>query len=376
MTDLAPATDRARVSTLELFFDLVFVFTVTQITEVVDHHPDITGIGQGLMLLVVLYWMYGGFAWLTNAMGTDGTAQRLTVLVGMAALFVCSQAVPEAFDESGIAMGIAYLSLTVLHLAGFRWLGGSSSNVATGRLARLNVTAGLLVLAAGWTNGWADWLLWGAATALFLGELVRTSVAGRFVVQPSHFAERHGLMIIIVLGESVISVALAAREQHLDLRLVTGCLLGIAAVVALWWAYFVGDDEAAAVRLRAAQGPALARLALVGYDLTHMVMIAGVIGVAAGTRLGLADLLGQSEPAGAWLIAGGAATFLAATAVFRGILGFAAPLPRAVGAAVLLATAPIGIYLGAAQQLGVVAVVVGVTIAAGRPARRVSIDAA
>lgn len=362
--------DSARVSNLELFFDLVFVFTVTQITEVVDRHPDASGIGQGLLLLVVLYWMYGGFSWLTNAMGTEGARQRVTVLAGMAALFVCSQAVPEAFGDAGVVIGVGYLTLTLLHLAGFRWLSGGRATGAALRLAPLNLAGALMVLAAGWTHGLADWLLWGGAAALFLGELIRTSVSGRFTLQPTHFAERHGLTVMIVLGESVISVALAAREQRLDLRLIAGCLLGVAAVAAMWWAYFVGDNDEAAAQLKAAPARLRPRMATVGYDLSHMAMIAGVIGVAAGTRLGLADLLAPATTVAGWLIGGGAAIFLAATALFRWRLGFASPVPRLIGAAVVLATVPVGHLVGSAQQLGVIALVIAMMIAADRPHRR------
>ena len=127
-TSRGPGPDTSRVSTLELFFDLVFVFTVTQVTQVIDHQPDPAGVAQGVLILVVLFWMYGGFAWLTNAIGTDGTPQRLIVLAGMAALFVCSQAVPQAFGDDGIVIGVGFLVLTLLHLAGFLWLGGPAGS--------------------------------------------------------------------------------------------------------------------------------------------------------------------------------------------------------------------------------------------------------
>ena len=259
MESSTPTTgDSVRVSTLELFFDLVFVFTVTQVTQVIDHRPDAAGVLQGVLILAVLFWMYGGFAWLTNAMGTDSTPQRLVVLLGMAALFVCSQAVPQAFGDDGIVFGIAFLVLTLLHLAGFLWFAGPRGGATIAPFAPVNIGGALLILAAGWVTGAWDWILWGSATVLFAASHLRSG-HHRMTVRPGHFAERHGLMIIIVLGESVISVALAAQDQVLDLSLIGGCLLGVAAIAAMWWAYFVRRrrDRRRAPRCRARQPPIL-----------------------------------------------------------------------------------------------------------------------
>jgi low temperature requirement protein LtrA len=359
-----PLEDGARVSTLELFFDLVFVFTVTQVTQVIDRDPDPAGVAQGVLILAVLFWMYGGFAWLTNAMGTQGTVQRLIVLAGMAALFVCSQAVPEAFGEDGIVIGVAFLILTLLHVAGFAWLGGPAASAVLPRFAPINIAGALMILAAGWVTGVWDWLLWGGATVLFASSHLR-SAHHRMEVRPAHFAERHGLMIIIVLGESVISVALAAQDQQLDLRLIGGCLLGVAAIATMWWAYFARDDEIAAEHLAAAEGPRQSWMARVGYDASHLVMIITIIGLAAGTRLGLDDLLAPASPAGAWLIAGGAAGYLAATGLFRWAMQVGSGWPRLVGALVCLASVAVGAWWGTAQQLGVVAVITGCSVALG-----------
>ncbi len=364
-TSRGPGPDTSRVSTLELFFDLVFVFTVTQVTQVIDHQPDPAGVAQGVLILVVLFWMYGGFAWLTNAIGTDGTPQRLIVLAGMAALFVCSQAVPQAFGDDGIVIGVGFLVLTLLHLAGFLWLGGPAGSPVMTLFGPINIAGALLILAAGWVTGLWDWVLWGAAALLFASSHIR-SAHHRMSVRPAHFAERHGLMIIIVLGESVISVALAAQDEPLDAQLIGGCLLGVAAIAAMWWAYFVGDDEIAAERLAASSGPRQSWMARIGYDVSHLTMIIGIIGLAAGTRLGLSGLLAPAPTAGAWLIGGGSAVYLAATALFRWALEVGSVWPRLLGAACCLATVPAGLWWGTAQQLGVVAAVTALAIALGR----------
>lgn len=361
MTDPAPD----RVSTLELFFDLVFVFTITQVTQVIDHQPDPGGVAQGVLVLAVLFWMYGGFAWLTNVMGADGARQRVIILAGMAALFVCSQAVPRAFGEDGLVVGLGFLALTLLHLIGFVWLGGAAARSAILRFVPINLGGAAMILVAGWVTGLWDWVLWTAATALFAVSHLR-SANHRMTVRPAHFAERHGLMIIIVLGESLISVALAAQAHPLDARLVGGCLVGVVAIATMWWAYFVGDDEIAAEHLAAASGTHQSWMARVGYDVSHLVMIIGIVWVAAGTRLGVEDLFTPAGTAGALLVGGGAATYLAATALFRWALDVGVARPRLAGVAGCLASAWVGSAWGTAAQLGTVAVVIALVIALGR----------
>ncbi|MGO2534232.1 low temperature requirement protein A, partial [Arthrobacter rhombi] len=357
------------VSTLELFFDLVFVFTVTQVTQVIDLHPDPAGIAQAILILAILFWMYGGFAWLTNAMGTDGTLQRLIVLTGMAALFVCSQAIPQAFGEAGIVLGIGFLLLTLVHLAGFLWLQGPREDVSIRLVAPVNLTGALMVLAAGWVTGAGDWILFGGAALLFASSHLRPS-GHRLAVRPGNFAERHGLMIIIVLGESIISVALAAQSQELDIPLITGGLLGVAAIAAMWWAYFVGDDDLAAKHFAAASGAQQSWMARIGYDISHLLMIIGIIGVAAGIRLDLGHLSSPAPVVSAWLVGGGVAVYLSATGLFRWALQVGPAWVRLIAAAGCLGTVPVGVGLGTAQQLGAVAAITVVAIAAGHRRRR------
>ncbi len=359
-------TPTSVVSTLELFFDLVFVFTITQLTAVVDHHPGPIAAAQAALTLVVLFWMYAGFTWLTNAAGAAGVGRRLTVLTGMAALFICSLAVPEAFGADGLAFGIAYLALTLTHLIGFRRYGDEAGRRAIVRIAPINIGAALLILAAGFTVSNWDWLLWGLAAAVYLAALLGPRVSRGFTVRTGHFAERHGLMILIVLGESLISVGVAASGEQLTGRLVIGALCGFLCTTAMWWAYFVGDDEAAAQTLAEVDQSAQSRFATRGYDLTHLMMIAGVIGVAAGTRLGLPDLLLPAGQSGAILIAAGSSIYLLGTAWFRSAFRFASAGPRLAGAVGCLLTTFVGTGWGTGEQLAAVAVIVGAATAAPR----------
>ena len=355
------------VSTLELFFDLVFVFTITQVTAVVDHHPGPIAAAQAALIMVVLFWMYGGFTWLTTAGGANGVGRRITVLAGMAALFICSLAVPEAFGTGGLVFGIAYLALILIHLVGFRLFADDQGRRAILRIAPTNLAGGSLILVAGFTDSAWDWVLWGLTAALFLLTLVSRRVSSGFTIRSGHFAERHGLMILIVLGESLVSVGVAASGERLGPRLVIGALCGFLATAALWWAYFVGDDEKAAEHFAEKDETTRSGWAARGYDLTHLLMIAGVIAIAAGTRLGLPDLLAPAERPGAVLIAVGASLYLAATAWFRRMFGVASSGPRLIGAAALLLSTFAGLAFGTGQQLAVVAIVVGAVTAFPAP---------
>jgi low temperature requirement protein LtrA len=344
----------SRVSTLELFFDLVFVFTVTQVALIVEDHPTWPSVGQAVLELAAIYWMYGGFAWLTNVLGTETARQRLVVLTGMAAFLVTSLALPRAFSEDAKVFGVAYFALTLVHLGGFL-LRGSATFAAMVRVGSANLLGAALILIAGFVGGSAHWPLWIAAVAIFYLYGLLTRNTESFDIAVDHFAERHGLMILIVLGESLVSVAVAAQSERVTASLIVGALCGLAATAALWWAYFGGEDDAAAEAFAALPAQRRGNLALAGYDLPHLAMIGGILAIAAGARLSLPKLTSATETAAAALIGGGAALFLFAMAGFRFALRYRTPLPRAVTSLLMLATIPIGTEAGAAQQLAVVA---------------------
>jgi low temperature requirement protein LtrA len=355
-----------RVSTLELFFDLVFVFTITQVALVVEHHPSWRAAGQALIELAVIYWMYGGYAWLTNTLGTRTQRQRIVLLLGMAAFLGVSLAVPRAFEGDGVAFGWAYLLLNAVHLAGFVIGDVPDAGAAIRRLGSINLTAAGLLLAAGYLGGHWRWPMWIAAVLIQWGVALGARVSSSFTVDVGHFAERHGLMIIIVLGESVVSVALAAQEAPVTVRLAVGVLCGLAASAAMWWCYFAGDDERAAAAFDRLEPRRRGSVALRGYDLTHVFMLAGVVAVAAGSRHALPDLTAATDLAAATLIAGGLAAYLLALAAFRAIVRFANPVPRLAAAVAMPASIPIGTALGAAQQLLAAAAAIAVLLVVER----------
>jgi low temperature requirement protein LtrA len=352
-----------RVSTLELFFDLVFVFTITQVSTVVVQSPDVGGVARAAIQLGVIYWMYDGYAWMTNAAGPDTWQRTLLLLIGMAGFFVCALAVPGAFGEDGIVFGVGYLAITLVHLVGFLLRPGATPVASIYGMAPGNLISAGLVLAAGWTHGTADWVLWSSALVLQIATPMLTRRIQGFEFNAAHFAERHGGMILIVFGESLVSVGLAAKTRRVDPALILGALVGLAATAAMWWAYFVGDNTRAAAAFEAAPPRRRVIQVLAGYELATVVMIYGVVAVAAGTTLRVFQLMSPAPAFEAWLIAGGAMLFLLGSAGFRLALGFGPTLPRALGASLCLVAVPAGTYVAAAAGLAAIAIVIATTLA-------------
>ncbi len=352
----------ARVSTVELFFDLVFVFTITEVAAIVVESPNGAGVARAAITLSIIFWMYGGFAWLTNSNDPDSLARRSVLLGAMAAFFVCSLAVPTAFGSSGLAFGLAYLVVVLVHAGGFLVFVGGAAVGPVIRFLPWNLLSAGLILAAAWAHGTVDWILWSTAVVVQWLTPIVIRVGQNFTINTAHFGERHGLVILIVLGESLVSVALASQHEHVAPRLTIGVLAGLAAAAAMWWMYFAADDDRAVAAMDAAPADRRPIWAITGYFFAHLVMIFGILLLAAGTRLSVDDLFGATSVASAWLIACGAGLFAAGSAGFRLALHFALPGPRALGAAVCLSAVPVGRYGSAAAELAVVTAVLGLTL--------------
>ncbi|WP_460847951.1 low temperature requirement protein A [Nocardioides ultimimeridianus] len=360
------------VSTLELFFDLVFVFVVTQLSTVLEegrwHGP-----AYAALELLAVYWMYGGFSWLTNALGGSVWRQRVALGAGMFAFFVVSLAVPGAFGSDAVAFGIAYLGLTVVHTIAFLTLGRSGTFGAMIRIGSTNLVAAGLILAAAYADHTLRWALWIAAVLLQWAPPLLGFVAG-FPVAVAHFAERHGLMIIIVLGESLLSIASAALGEDVTIHLVLGTTGGLLAAFALWWCYFDGEDDAGEAALRDFAPEQRGIRALVGYDITHVLMLGGVVAIAGGTRGGLPDLAAPADTESAVLVAAGASAYLLGLVGFRLVLRHAPATLRAVAALVVLAAIPVGTSAGTSEELAVIAAIITSMLIVERLTRRSTVD--
>ena len=277
-----PEAAPLRVSTLELFFDLVFVFAITQLTGILSHDVTVIDGVRVLLIFGALWWMYDGYVWLSNARTPTLATERLLMLTGMAGFLIVGLAIPHAFGRDGVALGIGYLILVVIHAVLYQRV---NRNIA--RVAPFNLATALLIIGAGVVKGGAAYVLWAAALALLALSPLVVRVRGRFAIQPSHFAERHGALVIVVFGESVVDIGIGAEGHAVTVSLVLSAVLGLALVAALWWAYFgVGDDERAEQAMLAADPAARPALAFSGYFYPYIAMLLGVVALAAGVERG------------------------------------------------------------------------------------------
>ncbi|MGH7638016.1 MAG: low temperature requirement protein A, partial [Gemmatimonadaceae bacterium] len=287
VADVAPA---GAVLPVELFFDLVFVFTLTQLSHTLHEHLSIETLVRVVLLFGVLWWMYGGYAWLTNHVSPRHTSQRLLLFVGMAGFFLAAVAVPHAFDSAGLLFGAGYLIVVLVHLLLFTQ---SSMRAGVARLAPFNILSALLVLAAGLLRGPMVYVLWSAALLImivtpYLSRPAGPAIAESFRLAPAHFVERHGLLVIIALGESVIAIGMGVSGEQ-DAAGAAGIIaLALALPAALWWSYFA-DTHAAEHALDRAEDATRGQLAIRAYFFAHIPLMLGIVIAAAGTRALLHD---------------------------------------------------------------------------------------
>ena len=200
-----------RVSTLEIFFDLVFAFTLTQLTSVLATRLSWLAVGQVLLVFGLLWWMYGAYAWLTNSRPPVHTAERLLLLVGMAGFLIVGLAIPRGFGSYGVVLGLGYLVVVVVHAFLYYRV---NANIV--RVAPFNITSALLVTAAGLADSHSSlvaYALWIVALAVQLGSPLVVHPAGFFELRPAHFAERHSALLIVAIGESVAAVGIGAAGR-------------------------------------------------------------------------------------------------------------------------------------------------------------------
>ncbi|GAA1885858.1 low temperature requirement protein A [Asanoa iriomotensis] len=359
MTEAAatPIEPTVRVSTLELFFDLVFVFTITQLTDTLADHLDWGGLGQSLLMLAIIWWMYSGYAWLTNAMAPTSTYRRTLLLVGMAGFLVIALAIPEAFGETGWAFGVGYLVVNLVHSALFLRSAGEAAVRAATTLAPLNLLSAGLVLAGGFLPSDQRAWWWGAALAV---QFVTPYLAriGGFTINAHHFVERHGLVMIIVIGESIVSIGLGFAGVDLDGSALLVALLGLGVAYYFWWAYFAGDEERSAQALAGITDPRRkALIAVFAWAYAHYPMIIGVVLFSAGIKKAIPAAFDPLKWNAAAALAAGAALFLVGHAAFLMLLKIWRGVPHRLMAAVLsMLTIFIGHIDATAQVVALLAI--------------------
>jgi low temperature requirement protein LtrA len=358
----------ARVSPLELFFDLVFVFAFTQITGTLTDEHTAAGVGKAVLVFAVLWWAWGAYAWLTNAVRTSETGPRLVILVSTAAMLVTALAVPTAWGDGGLAFALGYLVVMTLHAVLYLQAGEypETTRGAILRLAPSNIAAALVLVTAGLVDGTARTVLWVLAVVVtYLGPYV-TGVAG-FTVRPAHLAERHGLIVIIALGESVVAIGAGGDDITVDWGLAGAALVVMALIVGLWWAYFDHEAEADEAALTAAEGVARARLARDVYSYLHIPLVLGVVFAAVGIHEVLVHPGEQLDPVFAGAFAAGVVLYLGGLAAIRLRRGTRPGLPILAALAVAVAMVWLGAEVDALVTAGVLAAAVLGVAYAERP---------
>jgi low temperature requirement protein LtrA len=352
-----------RVTPLELFFDLVFVFAITQVTGFIAADPTWTRLCEALAILAVLWWAWVSYAWLGNTAASDEGAMRVVLLAAMGPLLVVSLAVPGAFGDDGLIFGVAYLGVRVLHLVGYAVVarGDPALRALVTRLASTMVPAASLLVLAGFLDGAPRAACWIAALVVDYGGLALRGTEG-WRVQPAHFAERHGLIIIIALGESIVSLGVGAGDLGLGASVIASALLGVVVAASLWWAYFDVVALAAEHRLQEADPVTQSRLARDSYTYLHFPMVTGIILFALGVKEALIGESHELSGVAAVSLCGGVALYLVALSAFKRRNYGSFNYPRLVAAAVLVALMPLAGTLDAVVALALVAAVTAALI--------------
>ena len=336
-----------RVTPLELFFDLVFVLALTQCTTLIAREPTGLGVGKGMLVLAVLWWSWGGYAWLTSVVDPEEGAVRLAIFAAMAALLICALCVPGAFGSDALVFACAYGIVRAAHILLFILASREDAGLRHSVLGLAASTAlGVaLLIAAAFVGGAAQVALWVLAVALDMGGPYLFGAEGWKLV-PGHFAERHGAIVIIALGESIVALGVGAHER-LDAGIVAAALLGVVVAATLWWLYFDVVAIAAERRLtRAAEGREQNELARDSYSYLHFPMIAGIALIAVGLKQTLEHVGRPLQLVPAAALLGGGALYLLAHVAFRLRNMRSLNRRRLLCALVLLALLPAAAILG------------------------------
>jgi low temperature requirement protein LtrA len=333
------------VSRVELLWDLVFVFAVTQVSTLLSRDLSWAGFGRSVLVLALVWWAWSAFVWVANAEETDSGALTLTLLVAALLIFIAGLAIPHAFSSRATLFAATYAGVRFMHLGLYAHASrrGQASWDAIAGFA-VTVTAGMVLLIAGSLLG-GSWevALWTLAALIDYagpGWLTRDRLRGLQRVAVSHFAERYGTFIIICLGESIVAIGLGATAEVLDASVVAVVGLGLVITVGLWWTYFASFAATAAARLRDHEDPVIA--ASDAYSYIHLLLVAGIIIFAVGIRhsvLAVDRALGD----GARLaLCGGLALYLVGHVAFQARLVGSVNYEKLLAAAGLMAIFALG----------------------------------
>ncbi|MFE9187698.1 low temperature requirement protein A [Micromonospora haikouensis] len=377
-----PVGQDHRATPFELLFDLVYVFAATQITAYLAHEHSPYGVLQGLLILALLWGTWSGYTWLGNHSRADEGLLRAGMAGAMAAMFVVALAIPEAWrDAPGglpgpVVLVCAYFLVRWVHLAVY----AVAATGDAGLRQQIVITwfpllaGAALLLFGALLGGWAQALLFAVALLVDWAGIYLTAKRGAWRLHsPTHLTERHGLFIILALGESTVAIGAGAAGQPIGVPLVSVAVLGIGTAVCLWWLYFDAVAPAARRRLVEAHGAARVSLAVDAYTYGHFPLVAGIVLTALGVE-GVVAHVGEGGPLGAFYalsLFGGAALYLAGHLLFERLVHRTTSLPRLLAAGVLLAAGPAAAALAPLVGLAcLVAVLIVLIVVETRQHRR------
>jgi low temperature requirement protein LtrA len=308
-----------RVSPLELFFDLVFVLALTQCTQLMYDNRTWEGLAQGLFVLALLWWSWGGYAWLTSVLDPEDDAVRISIFAAMAGFLVVALAVPEAFGDHAVEFALAYGLVRAAHIALFV-IASRDDPALRQSVIGLGIGTAIgvgLLIAGALVGGTGQAVIWGIALVLDLAEPYLFFSEGWRLV-PAHFAERFWLILIIALGESIVAIGAGAQDADISSGVIAAAILGIVLVAALWWLYFDIVALVSARRLvEAPAGRVQNELARDSYGYIHFLFVAGIILVALGLKVTLDDVDESLGSVTTFALLGGVAVYLLGHVAFR-----------------------------------------------------------
>jgi low temperature requirement protein LtrA len=355
----------ARVTTIELFLDLVFVYGFTQVTQLMSDEHSLMALAHGLLTLGLVWWLWVAFSWLGNIVQVDEGLVRGALFAVMALVFIIDTTIPEAFDDhpGGLwgpwVFAVAFFAVQMIHVA-MMVLAGREIPLIRRNSLLLLVPASIcfaLLMVAGTTSGWTQVALWTAALAEQVAAVFIINPAGWQLSAASHFTERHGLIIIIALGESIVSIGVGVSNLPVSWSIIVASVLGIALCATLWWAYFDVLAIIAEDILHDTPDAERARLARDSYTFLHLPMVAGIILTALGMKKVFAHLGEPLPVAGALVLFGGVSLYLWALVAFRLRNIRTLNKQRIVVAILLLVLIPLGTRIPALGALALLTLV-------------------
>jgi low temperature requirement protein LtrA len=372
-------SEETRVTPIELFFDLVFVFSLTQVTALMADDLTGRGIARGMLVLALLWWCWVGYAWLGSVLRADEGIGRVAMFGAMAAMLVLALSVPEAFDDlpgglSGpVVLASAYIAVRLLHLAIFWLLAGEDPGLRRQLVRFMPSLFGstAILLIASQLEDRAQTLAWVAAVVVDYAGTVLAGASGWRLNSAGLFAERHGLILIVALGESIVAIGVGVAALPISAPIVVASVLGLTIAGGIWWAYFDVVSLMAERVLRRAEGEERTRMARDAYSYLHLPMIAGVVLLALGmkkvleftgdgTHHDLSEALALLPLAAMY---GGVALYLLANVAFKYRIVRRANVHRSLAAALLLVLIPLAAQIPALAALGLVTAVMVAVIA-------------